>query len=195
MIDTQLLIVRHFQAQDGDALFAYLSNPLIYRFEPGEPLALKQAKALAVERSQGSDFWAVVLKSANTMVGHLYFKQIEPPKFFTWELGYIFNPAFQNQGYASESARALVHYGFQHFGIHRVVARCNPENIASWKVMAKIGMTREGHFRKNACFHHDATGAPLWTDSYEYAILEEDVKIPPDCLLGQGERPNAPPSP
>jgi RimJ/RimL family protein N-acetyltransferase len=177
MIETERLVVRRFAVKDADDLYAYLANPAIYRFEPGAPISRQRAVELAAERAQGADFWAVVLKRMGVMVGHLYFKQIEPSEFLTWELGYIFNPTYQNQGYATESARALIRYGFQHWGIHRVVAHCNPENVASWRVMEKIGMIREGHFRKNACLHRDTTGAPLWTDSYEYAMLAEDLTV------------------
>jgi ribosomal-protein-alanine N-acetyltransferase len=159
MIHTSRLLIRQFQEQDYTSLFEYLSNPSIYRFEPGEPISLEKAKELASERAQGNDFWVVILKGDQKMVGHLYFKQIEP-----------------KEGYATESASGLVHFGFTHFGIHRVVAHCNPENVASWKVLEKIGMRREGYFRKNVFFRTATDGSPLWVDSFEYAILKEDIK-------------------
>jgi RimJ/RimL family protein N-acetyltransferase len=157
------------------SLFEYLSNPLVYRFEPGEPVSVEKARELVAERAQGTDFLAVILKSTQKLVGHLYFKQIEPQEFLAWELGYIFNPAFHHQGYATEAATALVRYGFQHFGIHRIVAHCNPENVASWRVLEKIGMRREGYLRKNVFFQRTKDGIPLWQDSLEYAILKEDL--------------------
>jgi len=176
MITTSRLLIRQFQEQDYPSLFEYLSNPNIYRFEPGEPISLEKAKELAAERARGNNFWAVIRKADQKMVGHLYFSQIEPKEFQTWELGYIFNPAFHNKGYASESACGLVHFGFTHGGIHRVIAHCNPENIASWKVLEKIGMRREAYFRKNVFFRTAADGSPLWLDSFEYALLKEDIK-------------------
>ena len=176
MIITSRLLIRQFQEQDYRSLFEYLSNPIIYRFEPGEPISLEEARALTLERAQGTDFWAVVFKDNQKMVGHLYFKQIEPKEFLTWELGYIFNPAFQNKGYATESAYGLIQYGFEHLGIHRVIAHFNPENIASRRVLEKIGMKREGYFRKNVFFHTAPDGSPLWIDTYTYAILKEDIK-------------------
>lgn len=175
MITTSRLLIRQFQEQDYPSLFEYLSNPSIYRFEPGEPISLEKAKELALERAQGNDFWAVIRKDDQKLVGHLYFSQIEPKDYQTWELGYIFNPAFHNQGYATESASGLVHYGFTHLGIHRVIAHCNTENVASWKVLEKIGMRREGCFRKNVFFRTTEDGSPLWVDSFEYAILKEDI--------------------
>jgi RimJ/RimL family protein N-acetyltransferase len=175
MIETPRLVIRQFQEADYASLFEYLSNPVVYQFEPGEPVSLQQAKELAVERAHRTDFWAVVRKDDQKMVGHLYFKPIEPKDFLTWELGYVFNPAFHHKGYATESAYALIRFGFAHLDIHRVVAHCHPGNIASWRVLERLGMRREGCFRKNVFFHVAPDGSPLWMDSYEYALLEEDI--------------------
>ena len=174
MINTARLVLRRFREEDYVALYAYLSNPGIYWFEPGGPISLEKAKELCIERSQGTDYLAVTLRSTDELVGHLSFRQTEAEEFHTWELGYIFNPAFQNKGYATESARALIEYGFRHFGIHRVVAYCSPENIASWRVLEKIGMRREGYFRKNIFFNCDGDGEPIWLDTYAYAILAKE---------------------
>jgi len=176
MIETPRLLIRQFQEQDGQALFGYLSNPEVYRFEPGEPVSLERAIEIARKRSQTTDFWAVIQKSTHQLIGHLYFKQVAPVEFLTWELGYIFNPVYHNNGYATESASALIQYGFKQFGIHRVTAYCNPENIASWKVMEKIGMTREGKLKKNVFFRRDSHGLPLWTDSFVYAISRDEFE-------------------
>jgi [ribosomal protein S5]-alanine N-acetyltransferase len=175
MISTSRLLVRKFRESDAPALFAYLSDPGTYRYEPGQPISLEEARELARQRAQGAGFWAVALKSTDQLVGHLYFSQNEPQELLTWELGYIFNPVYQGQGYATEASIALIRYGFEHWGIHRVVAHCNPQNIASWRVMEKIGMRREGVFRKNIFFNRDAGGNPIWLDTYEYAILGEDL--------------------
>ncbi len=177
MIHTSRLLIRQFKEQDYQQIFDTLSNPLIYRFEPGEPITLEEAKEVAIKRSQNNIFWAVLLKSTDELIGQLYFPQIEPNEFMTWELGFIFNPAFQNKGYATESSAELIRYGFEHWGIHRVMANCNPENIASWRVLEKIGMRREGTLRKNIFFRTDVKGNPLWTDTFTYAILKEEVEV------------------
>ena len=44
MINTSRLLIRQFQELDYSSLFEYLSNPSIYRFEPGEPISLKKQK-------------------------------------------------------------------------------------------------------------------------------------------------------
>ena len=174
MITTPRLLIRPFQEKDYPDLHAYLSDPAVYRFEPGAPVSLEEAREMAIQREHDNHYWAVVLQSTNTLVGHLYFAQTGPLEFSTWELGYIFNPAYQNQGYATEAAAALLRHGFAHWGIHRVTAHCNPENTASWRVMEKIGLRREGFFRKNIFFQRDENNNPLWLDTFEYAGLREE---------------------
>jgi RimJ/RimL family protein N-acetyltransferase len=176
MIHTSRLLIRQFTEQDYKSLFEYLSNPSIYIYEPGEPISLEAAREIAKKRSQNNDFWAVILNNTGELVGHIFFKQTEPAEFLTWELGYIFNPVFQNKGYATESSNALIPYGFKHWGIHKVVANCNPENIASWRVLEKIGMAREGLIRKNVYFKRDDDGNPKWTDTLTYGILKDDIE-------------------
>ena len=51
---------------------------------------------------------------------------------------------------------------------------CNPENTASWKLLERISMRREGHYKKLAYFKKSPNGKPLWHDAYEYAILAEE---------------------
>lgn len=174
MIETNRLIIRRFDPSDYSDLYEYLSLPVTYTFEPGKPISLGEAKELTLQRSAGDDFWAVILKRENKLIGHLYFKQLEPKEKMTWELGYIFHPGFHRKGYASEAAAALTEYAFAHYQIHRIMARCNPENTASWKLLEKIGFTREGYFRKTGFVHTDDRGAPIWTDVYEYSKLEKE---------------------
>ncbi len=173
MIETKRLVIRRFSPDDYVDLYEYLSEPAVYAFEPGKPVSIEEAKAMALERSQGSDFLAVELKDKKKMIGHLYFKQAEPLWLLTWELGYIFNPKYQRNGYGSEAAAALTAHGFEKHNIHRIMARCNPENAASWKLLERVGFKREGSFRKFGFVHTDEHGAPIWNDAYEYSLLRD----------------------
>lgn len=174
-IITPRLIVRAFQPEDAEDLYEYLSSAEIYRFEPGEPVDRQRAQELAIEMSTASSFWAMALVEERRVVGQIYFKQVEPLHVMTWELGYIISPDYQRRGYAPEAISALLRNGFAAAGIHRVVAHCNPENTASWKVLEKIGFRREGLLKKEIFFRKDAEGKPLWTDTLVYAILEGEL--------------------
>jgi len=170
-IRTDRLIIRNHFKSDWESLFEYLSLPEIYVFEPGDPISSNEAKAKIAERSKSDDFLAVVQKDNGKMIGHLYFHHSDPEHFMTWELGFIFNPRFHNQGFCTEASQAIIQYAFNELQAHRVEAFCNPLNIPSWKVMEKIGMEREGFFKQKGFFRRDKDGNPLWHDCYAYGIL------------------------
>lgn len=176
MLETDRLIVRPFRESDYADIFEYLSLEETYQFEPGNPVSLEEARKIAANRSKKDNWWAVILmnKDKEKLIGHVSLFQVEPEVFKTWEIGYIFNPVYHNQGYATEACRAVIDYTFTKLGAHRIVAYCNPENRASWRVLEKCGMTREGLRRKNAFFRTDENDNPLWFDSFEYAILVDD---------------------
>jgi ribosomal-protein-alanine N-acetyltransferase len=175
MISTGRLLIRPFAAGDAADLHEYLSNPAIYKYEPGEPIEADRAVQLSRERAATTDFRAMELADSGKMIGHIYFKQIEPCELRTWELGYIVNPAYQGKGYATEAVAALLRKEFKEKDIHRVFAHCNPENPASWKLLERVGLRREGFFRSNIFFRRGPDGEELWTDTYEYAILKEEA--------------------
>lgn len=172
-INTLRLIIRAFSNEDAQDLFEYLSDPQIYQYEQGEPVDRQQAQNYARDMANNQNFWAIELKSEHKVVGQLYFSQQEPEHLMTWELGYRMNPKYQKQGFGSEAAQALVEYGFRQLHVHRVVAYCHPENVASWKLLEKIGFRREGLLQKNIYFRKDEAGNPLWWDSYAYARVED----------------------
>ncbi|MBN2625879.1 MAG: GNAT family N-acetyltransferase [Spirochaetales bacterium] len=174
MIETENLVIRKHIEADREDLHSYLSLPEIYRFEPGGPVTLREAGELVKERMEGDDFFPVILKSEGKQIGHLYFHRKDPAEFRIWELGFIFNPAYQNRGYCTEASKAMIGHGFASLNAHKIVAYCNPLNAASWKVLEKIGMKREGLLRKNAFFRKDEEGNPLWHDCSVYGILRED---------------------
>jgi len=174
-IPTPHLLIRAFRPEDSHDIYEYLSDDRTYRCEPGAPIDEQQTQTRATSMASSPNFWAVELLAKHKVIGQLYFEHIKPVHLMTWELGYILSPRYQRQGYMSEAAAALVHYGFRSGQIHRVVAHCNPENTASWKLLEKIGLRREGLFQQDNFFHRDAAGHPFWIDTYVYAMLADEV--------------------
>lgn len=173
-IETERLVLRNFQPNDWSDLYEYLALPEIFEFELGEPLNGDEVVELAEERSHGDTFIAVDLKETGKMIGHLYFCANEHAGISTWELGFIFNPAFHRRGYGSEAASGIISYAFANLGANRIVSYCNPLNTASWKLLEKIGMRREGHFIGNLFVKKDSDNQPLWHDTYAYAVLRSE---------------------
>lgn len=178
MLETERLTVRPLQANDYIDTYEYMSVPETYHFERGNPETLEEGKKFCHEwaAKDPPNFWVAVLKTESKVIGHVSFFIHGHPDFKTWELGYIFNPKYQNKGYATEATKAVMKYAFTKLGAHRLVANCSPENIPSWKIMEKCGMRREGTQKKNFLIRNDKNGNPIWYDSYSYAILDEEFK-------------------
>ncbi len=167
-IQTDRLLLRRFRAGDGAALHAYLAHPQVVRFEPYGPLPRAKCDQEAARRAKDEAFWAVCLRGMDWPVGHVTISREDQD---TWALGYVFSQDVWGHGYATEAATAILNRTFA-AGAHRVYAMCDPENEASWRVLERLGMRREAHFRKNVYFRADP--APQWKDTYVYAILAEE---------------------
>lgn len=86
------------------------------------------------------------------------------------EIGWVVAPDRQGQGIGTEFAHALVDIAFAS-GARRVTAYCFADNVASARIMEKIGMRQEAHFRADS-LHRSGQ----WLDSYVYAILDTDPR-------------------
>lgn len=168
MLETQRLILRKFVPEDGPGLYGYLSDPDVVRYEPYEPKNPEDCQQEAERRAGDEAFWAACLKESGKLIGNLYFARRE---FDAWEIGYVFHRAYQGKGYAFESARELITYGFKELKVRRIVAMCNPENEKSWRLMERLHMRREGHFLQDVSFRTDDQSNPVWQDTYAYGLL------------------------
>lgn len=173
-IETERLIVRNFKPEDWLDLQEYVSRQEVLKFEPHWDPSDEACQKAAQDFSGGDTFIVSELKGSGKMIGHVYFHRLEPAAFMTWELGYIFNPQYQGQGYATESCKAVLQYAFDIYKTHRVIAKCNPVNVRSWKLMERLGMRREGCGLKCVTHTKSSDGSPVWWDEYQYAILAEE---------------------
>ena len=80
------------------------------------------------------------------------------------------------KGFATEAIQYFIKAQFSKLNIHKIVAHCNPKNIKSWKLLERLKFKREGELRKNIFFKKDKNKKPIWLDTYEYGLLEEDIK-------------------
>ncbi|WP_034981918.1 GNAT family N-acetyltransferase [Epilithonimonas tenax] len=86
------------------------------------------------------------------------------------EVWFQFDYRFWNKGYATESLRKIIDFGFETLKLHRIEAGCAVDNVGSFTVLEKVGMWREAHTRQLL---------PLksgWSDNYGYAILSSDER-------------------
>ncbi|HEX9990558.1 MAG TPA: GNAT family N-acetyltransferase [Chloroflexia bacterium] len=167
-IATDRLLIRPFQPADWPHILAYTSDPSTMTYIPEGVFTADKAESFVAENSsEQAEAYAVVHIEEQHVIGHMKFHLWFAPR--TYEIGWVLHKHYHGRGYATEAAFALLKYGFESLHLHRIIATCQPENIPSYRVMEKLGMRREGHFRK--CFH---IGEDQWWDEYFYAILEDE---------------------
>ena len=166
--ETLRLVVRAIAIDDWRAIHRYMSDPLVSAWLPGGPMDEEQSRAFATKNATDkAEALAVLTRSSNEIIGHMVFHPWGASH--TYEIGWVFGQGHQRRGYATEAARSLLAYAFEALLCHRVIATCQPQNVASWRVMERLAMRREGYFRK--CIFR---GPGEWWDEYFYAILEEE---------------------
>ena len=87
-------------------------------------------------------------------------------------MGYCFDDAAWGHGYATEAARALLHWAFATLDLNRVQAEADTRNAASARVLDKLGFVREGTLREDCVVNGEVS------DSWVYGLLKRDWQDP-----------------
>lgn len=173
-ITTSRLVLREFEESDWLAALEYEADPEVVRYKGSEPATelavrerIQRAADLAARQPRTLYEFAVTTIGKGVLIGRCNLT-IGDPRNQEANLGYTLNPRFWGQGFATEAARALLALGFGELGLHRISAFCALENAASYRVMERLGMSREGVFRQHRWFKE------RWWDFCYYAILEHE---------------------
>jgi RimJ/RimL family protein N-acetyltransferase len=171
---TERLVLREFVAEDWRATLAYQSTPEYLRFyewterTPEAVRAFIRMFIAAQHDAPRLTFqFAVVLPEGGPLIGNCGMR-VRDPALRAGDIGYEFDPRYWGRGYATEVARAMLAFGFDELGMHRIGANCVAENVASAHVLEKIGMRREGHLREHEWYKG------RWWDTLVYAIIDDE---------------------
>ena len=173
-IRTERLLLRPLDpATDVDACLEYQSDADVCRYIPYTPRTreqvverLERAASVIDEPGQVLNV-ALVLAGTGELIGDvvLFFHSAEHR---SGEVGYVINPRFQGNGYATEATRALLGLAFDELGLHRVTARLDARNGASAAVLRRAGLRQEAHLREDEWFKGE------WSDTIVFAVLETE---------------------
>jgi RimJ/RimL family protein N-acetyltransferase len=174
-IETERLRLRPFRESDLDDLHAMRSLPEVVRYLYGEVRSREQCEEMLAERltqtsvaAEGDGLsLAVERREDGRVIGDLSL-WLRSAEHRQGEIGFVFHPDAQGQGYAREAATALLAVAFGELGLHRVFGRTDGRNDASAALMRRLGMRQEAHFRENEMFK----GA--WGDELVFAVLESE---------------------
>jgi RimJ/RimL family protein N-acetyltransferase len=175
-VRTERLLLRPLLPSDAPALHAYQSREDVCRYIPYSPRSLRDLEQRlsspdlvrsSIEEPGQAALLAVVRHSDDVLVGDVMLAWTSR-EHGTAEIGYVFDPVYHGNGYATEAAAALLTLGFRSLGVHRIIARLDARNDASAGVLRRIGMRQEAHLIQNEWFKGE------WTDELQFAMLASE---------------------
>ncbi|MEO9211499.1 MAG: GNAT family protein [Ginsengibacter sp.] len=175
LLETKRLNIRELILKDINNVHQLLSLPETDKFNTlGIPETLQVTEKILLEwvkdqkiQSRKSYVLALDLKDGDQFIG-LIAINLGKEKYKTAEVWFKVHKDFWGKGYTTEALTKLLEFGFDQLKLHRIEAGCAVDNIASCKVLEKVGMIREGLKRKKLPIRGE------WKDNYFYGILEED---------------------
>jgi RimJ/RimL family protein N-acetyltransferase len=174
---TARLSLRPYQAVDLDDLYEYHALPEVARYLYTQPRSREETQAMLERKMAYTGFTAdtpclalvAVLQETGKLIGEVSLVWASQ-EHQQGEIGFVFNPAYHGQGFASEATRVMLKVGFGTYALHRIFGRCDARNTASARLMERLGMRREAHFIHNEFFKGE------WGDELVYAILADEWK-------------------
>jgi RimJ/RimL family protein N-acetyltransferase len=174
-LETARLVLRPFSPGDLEGLHAFHSLPEVARFLYWEARDLEQVREVleakvgqrALEDEGQVLALAAVLRETGTVVGEVSLHWLSR-RHRQGEIGFVFHPRYQGRGLATEAAGVMLGLGFDGLGLHRLIGRCDALNLASARLMERLGMRREADFVHNEIFKGS------WGDELVYAMLEDE---------------------
>lgn len=199
LLETKRLILRRFSADDAGNLFDLDSDPEVMRYLNGgtpTPRGVIERDILPRflrydDRFPGFGFWAAVEKATGDFLGWFSFRPANEGDPREVRLGFRLRRVVWGKGYATKGTRALIRLGFTRLGVERVTATTYQNNLASRRVMEKVGMELARTFRitvadlEGVDTYHVAS-QELWEgDDVEYSLhkahweqRKSDVSLP-----------------
>ena len=168
-------MLRPFESGDLQAFHAIQSDERVVRWLYNDVRTLEETRDLLERKIAGAALhgegeWlsaAVTLGATGELVGDVSLLWASEPHR-QGELGFVFHPAHHGKGYATEASRPILAFAFETLDLHRVAGRLEPRNLASGRVLEKLGMRREAHLVENEWVKGG------WQSELVYALLDHE---------------------
>ncbi|MGN6300756.1 MAG: GNAT family N-acetyltransferase [Angustibacter sp.] len=171
-LSTARLRLRPVSAADADALWALHTDPRVLRYWDG-PAWTDRARVerfVRTSRQMADDGTGVRLavdRADGAFVGWCSLSRWNPD-YRSAAIGYCYSTQAWGHGYATEAARALLTWAYDSLDLNRVQAETDTRNLASARVLEKLGFVREGTLREDCVVDGDVS------DSWVYGLLRRE---------------------
>ncbi|MBI3651930.1 MAG: GNAT family N-acetyltransferase [Acidobacteria bacterium] len=177
-IETARLRLRPCRPDDIDELARIRANPEVMKYiGDGRPQSRGEVKEVIREihqhwRVHHFGRWAVAQQQDDTIIGLCGLSYLEDTSEV--ELGYTLAQPYWHQGFATEVAAAALRYGFAEVQLERIVAVAYPENLASLRVLEKIGMrfVKMANYYDSEVAYHEISRQEFHPTAAVYRLLK-----------------------
>lgn len=169
--------IKPFSNYDLDIIFALYSDREIMQYMPNDYMSREDAQK---HLNKIVDAWSenpltdckilVLSKENGEKIGRCRIHIDSETE--SAMIGWLLLKKEWNKGYATEITKALLDYSFDVLNVRRVCALCNPENVASCRVLEKCNMRKEAHYKQKC--RYVKKGIVSWQDELEHALLKDD---------------------
>src|SRR5438128_5558928 len=173
-ITTPRLTLRRLATADWKDLLEFFSDEDLFQYAEGGPVDEEQIlrwletdKHVNLTTPNTRFCLGVAIQPSGKVIGVIYLNFSGESHLQTTVRLYI-SREVQRQGFAAEAVNAVLGFCFEGLGLHRVSASCDSRNVAALKLAAKVGMRREGEFRK------DQFVSGEWVETAWQSILAEE---------------------
>ena len=174
-LQTARLILRNFQDSDLEPFLAYRNDPEVAKYqgwgipyprEKGEAFVAYMKERVAPKQGDWIQF-AIALKETDELIGDLgcYIKEDDMRQA---RIGFTLAAKHWRKGYITEVIPHLLEYLFEDMDIHRVVADCDVDNVASYRTLEKLGFRREAYFLESYLMEG------VYASEYHYGLLQRE---------------------
>lgn len=174
IIESERMLLRKMIATDASRVFSYRSDEETNKYQSWIPETKEDVDILIAEKTASKpnvpDSWfqlVIVLKTTGDVIGDVGLHFFETGSG-TAEIGCTLDKRHHGQGFAVEALRAALDYLFETLNKRRVTASVAPRNGASLKMLERLGMRQEAHFKESYFFKGE------WVDDVIYAMLRSD---------------------
>lgn len=145
ILQTPRLILRELTIEDAENFYELNLNPKVVQFTGDVPFqSVSEAEEFLRNYNPYQEYgygrWAVIEKESGEFIGWCGLKLEEKET----DIGFRFFEQYWNIGFATESAKACLEYGFNELDLEEIVGRAMKENLASIRVLEKIGLRYVG---------------------------------------------------
>jgi RimJ/RimL family protein N-acetyltransferase len=149
--ETERLVLRRERPGDLEVWLEHMNTPevaeMVGGVQPPEKVAEGFAKMEEATAAGKPSFLFVALKADGTLIGKCGLAPIETPAApeelrNAIQVGWTLRADHWGQGYGREAAEAALAVAFERFGLPRVYAQTSERNVASWRLMERLGMER-----------------------------------------------------